>query len=390
MKNQTFSTYVILFIIVSLGITQRVLPHNRYDIVIKEKTQPKKKELQDSLIMKQCLINGDSCNKAFNLSAAISWYTKGYDIKKMPEMARRLIQCYSQRAQYKKAKQIYSQIPNDSLNHSDWRMEYRLYKELVEVDSMILVGKRIVKEYPFDGEIVSSLAARYNDIKQPDSALQYTENYVTNIDSTNTFVNAQRAYAYYLKEENDKAIEIYNKMLNSGYRQSSVYYYAGICYARCDSILQAYRFLENAMKLDTDKNPYIVSQLGLVAKKAGFDHDAITYLTKSIDMLKPNDAYMFRLHDKLSDAYFSRHQFSDCIRVLNIARTYNSKSNYTLYKIARTYDAMNNWTQAKKAYLRFINEVSKENDPAPILIRFSNESTKRVKFINEKLFFESR
>ncbi len=103
--------------------------------------------------------------------------------------------------------------------------------------------------------------------------------------------------AYYLKEENDKAIEIYNKMLDSGYRQSSVYYYAGICYARCDSILQAYHFLENVM---------------------------------------------------------------------------------------------NNWTQAKKSYLRFINEASKEDDPAPILIRFSNESTKRLKFINEELFFEYR
>lgn len=390
LKCQKFSPYpyVILFLVASIGITQKVLPVNQYTILTKENTQPKKTVLPDSLLVKQYSIKGDSCGNAFNLTAAISWYTKGYDLEKTPAIARRLIQCYSQRGQYEKAKQIYSQIPNDSLNHSDWRMEYKLYKELVEVDSMILVGKRIVEKYPFDGEILSSLAARYNDIKQPDSALQYTENYVTNIDSTNTFVNAQRAYAYYLKEENIKALETYNKMLNSGYKQSSVYYYAGICYARCNSTLQAYHFLENAMKLDTEKNPYIVSQLGLVAGQAGFDHDAITYLTKSIEMLKPNDAYMFRLHDKLSDAYFSRHQFSDCIKALKIAQTYNPNSIYSLYKIARTYDAMKSWKQAKTYYLRFINKISKEDNPTPILIRFRNGSEERLKFIKKELFFK--
>ena len=252
---------------------------------------------------------------------------------------------------------------------------------------MLLIGKRIVDEYPFDSEIIASLASTYNMQEEPDSALSVTEKYVSN-DSTNIFINRQRAFSYYLKKEYEKALTLYQKLLQAQDNSSETYYYAGLCYAQMDSLNQAYDNLVQANHIK-EKNPYILSQLGLIGIKLGFKDDGIKYIQEAMTLLQPDTTLMFTLNDAISDAYFSRHKYQESIYYLNQCLDIDPSSLFSIYKIARTYGILKDSKNEKAYYLRFINSVdSMKNEVTETMKRLYKEAQNRLQAIKEEEFFK--
>ncbi|WP_299171031.1 hypothetical protein [uncultured Bacteroides sp.] len=330
---------------------------------------------------------GDSLEKNFDYYGALRWYKKSLETDYRLLYIRKIAQCYMKRGQYGLSKLFLNKIPADSLTQMDLRFKYNLHKQMSERDSMLLVGKRIIDEYPFDSEIIASLASAYNIQEQPDSALSVTEKYVSN-DSTNVFINRQRAFSFYLKNEYEKALSLYRKLLFSQDNSGETYYYTGLCYAKIDSLNQAY---DNFVKANQKKreNPYILSQLGLIGIKIGFKDEGIKYIQKAITLLQPDTTLMFALNEAVSDAYFSRHKYRESICYLNRCLEIVPSSLFSIYKIARIYGILKDTKKEKLYYQRFVNSVDLlDNGVTEVIKRSYKEAQNRLQAIKEEEFFK--
>lgn len=343
--------------------------------------------IQSDKLSTQYYQKGDSLEKSFDYYGALYWYKQSLENNYRLLYIRKIAQCYMKRGQYELSKHFLNKIPADSLTQMDLRFKYNLHRQTSEKDSMLLIGKRIVDEYPFDSEIIASLASTYNMQEEPDSALSVTEKYVSN-DSTNIFINRQRAFSYYLKKEYEKALTLYQKLLQAQDNSSETYYYAGLCYAQMDSLNQAYDNLVQANHIK-EKNPYILSQLGLIGIKLGFKDDGIKYIQEAMTLLQPDTTLMFTLNDAISDAYFSRHKYQESIYYLNQCLDIDPSSLFSIYKIARTYGILKDSKNEKAYYLRFINSVdSMKNEVTETMKRLYKEAQNRLQAIKEEEFFK--
>lgn len=334
----------------------------------------------------QYYAKGDSLEKIFNYREALVWYEKGFEWDKGLPFIRKIAQCYMKRGQYEQSRQVFGQIPADSLTQMDLRFKYNLHRQLSEPDSMLLVGRVIIERYPFDSEIVSSVASRYNLMEMPDSALFFTERYALE-DSADIFVNRQRAFSYYQKKEYDKALALYKQLLVQKDNNSYTYYYAGLCCAQLDSLNEAYDHLLKAHELDKE-NPHVLSQLGIVSINIGFKDEGIKYIEDAIALFQPDDGLMFTLHNAVSDAYFSRHKYRESIRYLNTCLSLNPSSLFSVYKMARTYGILKDVNNEKRYYQRFVKAIEAEQEVTDVMARLADEARARLQAIREEEFFK--
>lgn len=330
---------------------------------------------------------GDSCEKAFNTYEALGWYRKGGELAGEPFFFRKIAQCYMKRGQYAESKDVFNRIPADSLTHTDRRFKYNLHRQLSEADSMLAVGKGILEQYPFDSEVVAGLAASYNTLEMPDTALYYTEQYRLQ-DSTNIFVNRQRAFAYYQQEDYPRALQAYRELLSLNDQSDYTYYYTGLCYARCDSLSQAYDHLRKAAELSHEENPYILSQLGIITIELGIANEGAEYVEKAIEGLQPDNQLMYSLYSSLSGAYFKLRKYTESIRCLNECLAYDPLSVYTFYKIAGVYGVLKNTKQEKQYYERFVKAVESKEDASDTLLNLLEEAKTRLQAIREEEFMK--
>lgn len=332
-----------------------------------------------------CYNMGDSLENRYNYKEALEWYKKSYDLNQNLNSVRRIAQCLMKRGQYEQSMCYFNLIPSDSLIHSDFRFKYNLYTKISNVDSLFVLGKEILNKYPYDGDILANLTSMYNKMEMPDSALYYINQYILN-DSTNIFVNRQLAFSYFLKKEYLNALNVYNKLQSLHDVNAQTYYYSGLCYAQLDSLNQAYDNLYMANEKEKE-NPVILSQLGLISVKLGFKEDGIKYIEDAISLYMPDDNLMFNLYDAVSDAYFSRHKYNDCIEGLNRCLQLNSSYFYTYYKIARTYGAMKDRKKEKLYYNKFIKMVESSSEVSETMKYFVDEAKRRLEHIKEDEFF---
>ena len=207
-------------------------------------------------------------------------------------------------------------------------------------------------------------------------------------DSTNVFINRQRAFSFYLKNEYEKALSLYRKLLFSQDNSGETYYYTGVCYAKIDSLNQAY---DNLVKANQKKreNPYILSQLGLIGIKIGFKDEGIKYIQKAITLLQPDTTLMFALNEAVSDAYFSRHKYRESICYLNRCLEIVPSSLFSIYKIARIYGILKDTKKEKLYYQRFVNSVDlSDNGVTEVIKRSYKEAQNRLQAIKEEEFFK--
>lgn len=329
---------------------------------------------------------GDSLEYEYKYFEALQYYKASYEINHNLNALRRIMHCLIKRGQYTEAKQYFTLIPLDSITHSDLRLKFNIYSKTSSRDSLLKIGKEILNRYPYDAGILSNLASFYNEQQIPDSALYYIDKFITT-DSTNIFVNRQLAFSFYLKKQYKEALKIYNRLLSLEDLNAQTYYYAGVCYAQLDSLNLAFDMLTIANDKEV-ANPVILSQLGMTCNKLGFKDDGIKYMQDAISLYMPDKTLLFSLYDTISDAYFSRRKYYDCIENLKKCIELNPSYLYTYYKIARTYGLAKNLKNEKKYYTEFLKKAKESNEINKTMNLFINEAERRLRCIKEDDFFK--
>lgn len=343
----------------------------------------------DTLSLRELLSKGEEYEKQYDTYHALLCYEAALRLDSALSTVRKVAQCRYKRGHYRDCIRTLAVLDKDSVNHQDMRMRYNCYSSLDSRDSAVYWGNAISESYPYDSEVIARMASHYNAMELPDSALRYTQRYKER-DSTNIFVNRQQAFAFYQKGAYADALDEYRKLLSMKDDEASVYYYAGLCYAKCDSVEQAYDHLLKAARLQEFNNPHVVSQLGVVCIDYGLPDEGIAYIQKAMSLFKPNEQLMFTLTNTLAGAYFKKHKYDECVQYLKEALAYNENSVYTLYKLAQVYGVMENTPLESTYYRRFVEKAEKKEDVRVSLSKFIESAKERIKEIREEEFFQGK
>lgn len=337
------------------------------------------------------LHQGDSLVRRFRTFEALKCYERALRYERAPILLRKLSQLYYDRGQYPKSLNVLSMMPADSLCQADLRLRFQIYRRRVEIDSVKYIGHQILHKYPYDAEIVGLLSSVYNQDEKPDSALAIVDAYMS-LDTTNLYVNEQQAYAYYLKQEYGKAAKLYASLIQKDNRNSSFLYYGGLSWARLDekrSILEGLKYLKLANELERYKNPYILSQLGMLSVEVYYDTDAVQYIQKALEVLYPDNNLLYNLYNSLATAQFRTRQYQASIDALRKCIELRPKFIYNYYKIAQCYGVLGQAVSEMKYYKTFLKLMDETSNPSPAMQRMIDDAKSRIKTLREENFFKN-
>ena len=322
-----------------------------------------------------------------NLYRALKLYEEAYQREASTEILREIIQCHYERGSYQQCIDLYRAVPTDSLTVKDLKMKFFCFSNIAQGDSAVHYGRLANSADPYDCKIVSKLAHHYNTIQLPDTALYIADRYCS-MDSTNVFVNRQKAHSLYLTGDYSKALHEYRKLKNGGDRNESTLYYLALCYAKADSLYQAYENYLEAAKLSRYENPTILSQLGTVSVELGITGEGIGYIEKSMELMQPDEKLMYALTNTIAEGYFKWGKYDKSISYMKQSMKYPDSNIYVYYRIAQAYGKMKKQKDEREYYQKFVDKAQKEASPSPMMKECIEYAQYRIHKITETLFFQ--
>lgn len=303
----------------------------------------------------------DSLFSAFNYSAAASLYTRlqcGYD---SVAVFRRLAQCYHKQGDYQSEGRTLLRIPADSLTHNDMRQLYYAHSYTQDSMAMEIWGRRILQQYPYDADIITSVAADLMQKNKIDSARQLTMRYLET-DTTNFNVWHQYAYSCYLLGDYTEAQRSYLKLYRQGWKGGEVSLILGICYSEMNDDNNAYNHLVRANQMKNGRDVHVLKLLAKNCMKIGMPKESAEYMEQAIGLSIPDSLTLSGMYNSLAEAYFYLHDYEHAISSFQKASKCQPTNAITYYNIAQMYSGLKDSVGMTNYYTLFLKHSSTLKD----------------------------
>ena len=303
----------------------------------------------------------DSLFSAFNYSAAASLYTRlqcGYD---SVAVFRRLAQCYHKQGDYQSEGRTLLRIPADSLTHNDMRQLYYAHSYTQDSMAMEIWGRRILQQYPYDADIITSVAADLMQKNKIDSARQLTMRYLET-DTTNFNVWHQYAYSCYLLGDYAEAQRSYLKLYRQGWKGGEVSLILGICYSEMNDDNNAYNHLVRANQMKNGRDVHVLKLLAKNCMKIGMPKESAEYMEQAIGLSIPDSLTLSGMYNSLAEAYFYLHDYEHAISSFQKASKCQPTNAITYYNIAQMYSGLKDSVGMTNYYTLFLKHSSTLKD----------------------------
>ena len=369
---------------------------------------PVKGEDSDSLSV--CLQKGDSCMQQYNTFEALKYYQRAYELGKaiagkqakdtlklpieyldqMPEekaekiidqliagavnsatapyyISAKLADCYYKRGNYFQCSELLKNTPEDSLSHESFRQLAYSYQNQGDNGSYVYWTGRLVEHFPMDGEMVAGLTLGLSRDNQAWKGIECGLKYYLK-DSTNILVNRAIADAYFMDRQFDKAVNMYERLLQQGDSTFNTLYSAGLSYSMIKELDRAYPYLRNAFFLSQMQHANCAWRLGVVCVDTKRYEEGVRYLELATQLLLPDTTTMKAITLSKGEAYYLTEHYDKAVDAWKEHLAYNPSSIATYYNIASAYYYyLPNGQLAKTYYEKFLNLARKEETPTPQL-----------------------
>ena len=369
---------------------------------------PVKGEDSDSLSV--CLQKGDSCMQQYNTFEALKYYQRAYelgkaiagkqaedtlklpieDLDKLPQeeadkiidrliagavksatvpyyISAKLADCYYKRGNYFQCSELLKNTPEDSLSHESFRQLAYSYQNQGDNGSYVYWTGRLVEHFPMDGEMVAGLTLGLSRDNQAWKGIECGLKYYLK-DSTNILVNRAIADAYFMDRQFDKAVNMYERLLQQGDSTFNTLYSAGLSYSMIKELDRAYPYLRNAFFLSQMQHANCAWRLGVVCVDTKRFEEGVRYLELATQLLLPDTTTMKAITLSKGEAYYLTEHYDKAVDAWKEHLAYNPSSIATYYNIASAYYYyLPNGQLAKTYYEKFLNLARKEETPTPQL-----------------------
>ena len=304
---------------------------------------------------------GDSCMSIHDTFHAMQYYLASVNADTTNVNARRkLAACYRKTGNHQACIANLELIPADSIGHDDMRMYYYSYLSLDNNDKAAYWGEQITKHYPYDSDIVASLASLYNTTNKPERAETTTKTYITQCDSTNMYVNKEYAYSLFQQLKYSEAIPLYKKLIAQGADNYTSNFILGMCYDGNNDPDNAQKYLEKAVEKNSNSS-YCLYRLAMAEEGLLMDSLAIEHFNRSLETAIPTSR-LLRTYTKLASLYFAHNRYAEAAHAFQLVIAYDSSDkalNY--YNAAQMFLADNDITKADMYLKLFIEKADKPN-----------------------------
>ncbi|MBO4720622.1 MAG: hypothetical protein J5658_12220 [Prevotella sp.] len=332
------------------------------EVTSKKKTKENTVEAPDDTLQ-QIILAGDSCMERYNTLEALKYYQQAFAMKDTADVRMKLADCYYKRANYRQTADLLKLVPAGSLTHEAFRQLCYSYQKQSDNDSFIFWTTNLVSRYPMDGEMVAGLITALTREDQAWKGIGDGEQYFKK-DSTNILVNRALGDAYFLDRKFDKAVAMYERLLQQGDSTFNTLYSAGMCYTRLDSLERAYKCLIPAFLLSGMQHAGCAYRLGVVSVDLGSHEEGLGYLDLATKLMQPDTTVMKAVTLSQGEGYYLTKQYDKAVEAWKKHLEYNPTSIATYYNIASAcYYYLPNRQQTKSYLEQFLALARKEENP---------------------------
>ena len=375
---------------------------------------------------------GDSCMQQYNTFEALKYYQRAYELGKaiagkqakdtlklpieyldqMPEekaekiidqliagavksatvpyyISAKLADCYYKRGNYFQCSELLKNTPEDSLSHESFRQLAYSYQNQGDNGSYVYWTGRLVEHFPMDGEMVAGLTLGLSRDNQAWKGIECGLKYYLK-DSTNILVNRAIADAYFMDRQFDKAVNMYERLLQQGDSTFNTLYSAGLSYSMIKDLDRAYPYLRDALFLSQMQHANCAWRLGVVCVDTKRFEEGLGCLNLATQLLLPDTTTMKAITLSKGEAYYLTEHYDKAVEAWKEHLAYNPSSIATYYNIASAYYYyLPDGQMAKTYYEKFLNLARKEEKPtqqlkemiekADMLLRTTNFGKSKTK-----------
>ena len=241
------------------------------------------------------------------------------------------------------------------------RIFYYAYLNQNNNDKVSLWGERIASSFPYDSEILASLASHYNGANQPGRAEEVAKNYIYKCDSTNLYINKEYAYSLFMQFKYDEAIPLYEKLIAQGFDNFESNFILGLCYEDQPDNEKALKHYQKAVQFQSD-NATCLFHLALAEKALYMDSLSMAHFNQSLEVSLPKDRAL-RTYKWLADLHFQHNRYADAARDFELSILYDEEDDpLNYYNAAQMFIASKNKLKAKLYLQMFLANANKLED----------------------------
>lgn len=248
-------------------------------------------------------------------------------------------------------------------------------------DSALVYYQHALSLKPLNETVVSKAANILLADKQYDDVLSLTGDYLT-FDPDNFTVLPIQGLAYYLKNEYDSSYVIFQHLEDMGVDNYPLHYYLGQCLWHTNVTYAAERELLKAWAIDSsDANLAWAIAAVKTEMYRPFEKQVKPWLDKATDMIRPDSAFVSRIHHQYGTGYYGLERFDEAIAHYQEAYRYNPSNIQALSTIAYCYERQKKYKQALEYYEKYL-KVARPGT------RGYDFAQKSIEYIKGELFME--
>ena len=248
-------------------------------------------------------------------------------------------------------------------------------------DSALVYYQHALSLNPQNETVVSKAANILLADKQYDDVLSLTGDYLA-FDPDNFTVLPIQGLAYYLKNEYDSSYVIFQRLEDLGADSYPLHYYLGQSLWHTNVTYAAERELLKAWAIDSsDANLAWTIAAVKTEMYRPFEKQVKPWLDKATDMIRPDSAFVSRIHQQYGTGYYGLERFDEAIAHYQEAYRYNPSYIQALSTIAYCYERQKKYRQALEYYEKYLKVAR----PGTRGYEFAQKS---IEYIKGELFME--
>lgn len=256
------------------------------------------------------------------------------------------------------------------------------FRQIEKPDSALWYYRRALAYKPMNENVLSKAMIVLINEEDYDGAIDLSKAFLTE-DPDNIVIAPLQGLAHYRKGDYESTISVLQRQEDIGNDTYPIHYYLGQSYWHTNMIAQAEKELTAAWRIDSNDFNLAYS-IAAVKQEAlrSFDGEVKPWLDKALEMILPDSATMYRIHQQYGLGYYrSMRSWDKAIEHYKEAYKYYPKYIQALTTIAYCYEQKKDYKQAIAWYKKYL-AVAK---PGSKGYEFA---TDRIAYLKGELFME--
>ena len=235
--------------------------------------------------------------------------------------------------------------------------------KLGQVDTALTYYRKSLRLNPLNPGTVTSISNILLGKKDYDGVIELTKGFLEKVPD-NLSVGQILGVAYYLKEDQDNAYEVFKQLRKDGDDSYGTMYYSGLNALALNRFEVARNCFDSAWQTDSTDAKLAVNYAtalakgGVTYKKDGVIHiapkEAERLFNKALEMAEPDPGFMYKSHNGLAQIYYYETDVNKALQHYEAAYKYNPDDLALLVSIGYCHEYRKEYKQALQYYEKYL------------------------------------